>query len=863
MAAPIPLPAVESIPAELRQCPQWVAWDFNAKDKKVPINPRTGGNASVDIPSTWTNFGAAYRYAQKHGCGIGFVFTENDPYCGIDLDDCRDPARGTITVETWERIAALDSYTEVSPSGTGLKVFLKAKLDRARESATVEVYDQGRFFTVTGQHLQGTPETIEERQAQVDALIAEVFGTNGHSAGPIPGKIPEGARNNTLTSLAGSLRQRGLSEDVIEHTLLSVNAAQCDPPLDDEEVRRIARSVGRYPAPNPPEGELSRDYGHAAVLAGLFANRYRWAVHHGCWMLFDGRRWATATEEEVAKAAADSLRREYAAQLATAKDKATIQELSKKVAETCIFARVQGALAFLKGWPGILTKAEQWDADPWLLNCANGTLDLRTCILRPHDPVDLVTKLAPVDFDPNAKSAKWEKHLETCLPDPEVRREVQRNLGISLTGANLEEVLPIWHGGGGNGRSTTIRAIQGVLGGYMQMAAPRLLIAGKYERHPAELADLCSSRVVFAVEIGATAKLDEERVKMLTGGDNIKGRFMGKNFFESPRTWTITLVCNHRPTIADSSHGMWRRVRLIPWTATVPRGQQRPQEEVVQELLADAPAILAWMVAGLRDWQTDHHWVAKAVLAATDEYRREQDILAGFLAECCKMGPRYEVAKADAYNAYTKWCATNDEAPLSKRELTIRLRDRGIGEKKADKGERRYTGFRLLTDEEKQQVAQGGTCSNSSRENEISIEELETVPPSATYDEKATEQPLEPPNRDGDPPPTGIPQMITRAMESQLRAMGYSQEQINRLTPLGAMAILRGDKAPVEGCRICGGTEYWYRPHPTGIEGDWVCSICEPKDAHSPAAATADEIYDGEVPECEELECEPSTSKVN
>ena len=272
MAAPIILPRVEEVPAELRQYPQWVAWNFGGGGKKLPINPRTGNNAAPDNPLTWTNFGAAYRYAQKHGYGVGFVFTENDPYCGIDFDDCRDAARGTITVETWERIAALGSYTEVSPSGTGLKVFLKARVDRAHKSATVEVYDRGRFFTVTGQHLQGTPETIEERQAEVDALIAEVFGTNGHSTDPIPGKIPEGERNNTLASLAGSLRRRGLSEEVIERTLLEVNRAQCDPPLGEDEVKRIARSVARYepqvheapvatPGPPPPGRTLAEVIG--------------------------------------------------------------------------------------------------------------------------------------------------------------------------------------------------------------------------------------------------------------------------------------------------------------------------------------------------------------------------------------------------------------------------------------------------------------------------------------------------------------------------------------------------------------------------------------------------------------------------
>ena len=431
--------------------------------------------------------------------------------------------------------------------------------------------------------------------------------------------------------------------------------------------------------PSAPAGgsDAQRDYGHAAVLAGLFRDRYRWAVHRGAWMAWNGRVWRAVPEQAVAKVAADELRRHYAAEMARSTDKAALQDLGKKVTETCVYSRITGALNFLKGWPGVLTLAEEWDRDPWLLNVRNGTLDLRTCALRPHAPADLLTQMAPVQYDPNARRERWQKHLETFLPDPEVRRQVQRDLGVSLVGADLEELLPIWYGAGGNGKSTTLRVLRELLGDYARMAAPRLLVQSKYERHPTELADLCGARLVFSVEIGSGARLDEERVKALTGGESVRARFMRENLFEFPRTWTITLIANHKPEIRGTDAGIWRRIRLVPWTVALPREQQRPQDEVVRELLAEGPAILAWLLDGLRDWQRDHHWRAQAVEAATEGYRQEQDVLAPFVADCCDLGPRYTVPVGALYDAYVGWCERNGEEPFKKDTFRRMLVDRG------------------------------------------------------------------------------------------------------------------------------------------------------------------------------------------
>ncbi len=246
------LPPPEAIPAELRERAQWVAWTYGHDGRKLPLDPHTGRAASTTDPATWAPFATAYTFAKRRGCGVGFVFTPDDPYTGVDFDDCRSPGTGAIRAEVWPLIERLASYTEVSPSGRGVKAICRAKLPRSIKRPGLEVYSAGRFFTITGQAVPGLPTTIENRQAELEALVAEVAGDNGHGTEPLPEVIPEGARNSTLASLAGSLRRRGASEAAILAALREVNAAQCDPPLPVAEVEAIAKSVARYePAPRP------------------------------------------------------------------------------------------------------------------------------------------------------------------------------------------------------------------------------------------------------------------------------------------------------------------------------------------------------------------------------------------------------------------------------------------------------------------------------------------------------------------------------------------------------------------------------------------------------------------------------------
>lgn len=450
------------------------------------------------------------------------------------------------------------------------------------------------------------------------------------------------------------------------------------------------------------EYEPQKDYGHALVLSKLFHNKFRWVMEWGKWLEYNGKVWNTTSEERVAKGASECLHTYYTQELNCARDKNKITELTQKIKEVWVYSRIMGALNFLKGFPNIMTSSKDLDNKPYALNLENGTLDLETLTLHPHRPEDLLTKIAKAKWNPEAKKDEWLKHLDTFLPNKNIQREIQRELGLALTGLSLDEVLPIWYGTGANGKSTTLRAVMEVMGDYSQMAAPRLLIKTKYDRHPTELAELQGRRLVFSTETGEKGELDEEKMKWLTGGEHLRARFMRQDNFEFPKSWIVFLVTNYKPVIQGTDEGTWRRIRLVPWEETLPKNKRKPQEEVLKTLLTERDGILQWMVEGLNDWKQDHHWIAEEVLIATEAYREEEDILQGFLSSRCELNNRYSVEVGALYSEYEDWCQENEEEPKSKVTFGKLLKKRGLQQKRTGHDRtRKWIGIRIhYTDED-------------------------------------------------------------------------------------------------------------------------------------------------------------------
>jgi len=343
--------------------------------------------------------------------------------------------------------------------------------------------------------------------------------------------------------------------------------------------------------------------------------------------------------------------------------------------------------------------AASMDADSWLLNCTNGTLNLKTGILQPARPEDLITKMASVDYDPQAPCALWEQTLlSVCCDDLELVRYMQRVFGYALTGQTTEQVMFIFNGSGSNGKDTILNRIKKIMGSYAGLAAPSLLMVSRGDRHPTEQADLFSIRLAIASESNENGKLNETLIKQLTGSEKLKARKMHKDFFEFPALFKLVLMTNHRPIIEGSDYAIWRRIHLVPFNAVYKKGVNR-DDTLPAKLDQELPGILRWCVEGCLEWQRIGLQPPGIVQQATQQYKADQDVLAQFFDEKCVLKTQAQVTAKAFYSSYEQWCSENGERAKSQTWLWPKLQERGIEKDKTRMG-MNYRGIGLLNKDE-------------------------------------------------------------------------------------------------------------------------------------------------------------------
>jgi putative DNA primase/helicase len=340
---------------------------------------------------------------------------------------------------------------------------------------------------------------------------------------------------------------------------------------------------------------------------------------------------------------------------------------------------------------------EQFDTDPWLFNVENGTLDLRSRELRPHRRADFITKLCPTIYDPAAECPHFREFLMKIFENDWVLLNwLQKLLGSVLVGKLLEQILVIFWGAGANGKTTLVRVLMHVLGEDYAQPAPMSTFLVKRDGIPNDVARLFNTRAVFASESGAGRRLDEALVKQLTGGDKITARFLKAEFFSFDPTFTVILSTNHKPEIRGIDHAIWRRVRLVPFTVIIPEAEQE-KDFAERVLFPEAPGILAWLVDGCQQWQCEGLGdLPKLVKDATEDYRRESDVLADFLDAECIVDKEQMTTASALYNAYLEHCKeTNEKDPISKKDFGQRLDDKGFIRGKITGGTRVWKGLRF------------------------------------------------------------------------------------------------------------------------------------------------------------------------
>lgn len=763
----------QNFPQELQDLAQWVLYRKqrrtarNGKEKwdKIPFQPG-GQMAKSNDPATWSSFEecvAAYM-AGKYD-GLMFTFGEYDPYAGFDADNCVKDGAIAPQALAWAR--RLDSYTEYSQSKKGIHAFVIGKLPptgRKSSKHDVEVYDNVRFFAVTGDHVPGTPTAIEDRQAELEQLHAEIFPSKPQPHQTVAPEQPvdlddqalldkmfaskQGAKIRALWT--GNTNGYGDDDSAADQALCNYlafwtgrDAARMDKlfrqsglfrdkwdrnartgeTYGEGTIRKALEDVregytnGRHnmiatapaqgahgpppsdPPPLPPDRrylitEAYDDEGNAQCVNRLYAGRFLHSPELG-WLHYTGTHWTNqGADAAIDRAIVDTLRQRRHAAVDTDNEK-----LIK--ATSASRGHKNGAKDLLSSI--VHCHTGMFDADPWLFNCRNGTVDLRTGKLRPHDAADLITRYADVEYNPDARCTLFLSFLDRIMAGNQALIDyIQRALGYSLTGIVRGKHLFFAYGGGDNGKTVLFEAVTAAMGDYWIKSQTEMLMRQQNRSSiPNDVARLRGVRMTIVAEVEEGSTLNESRVKDLTGGDTLTARFLQKEFFDFEPTHKLWMYGNHKPVIKGKTTAIWERVKLIPFLVTIPKSEQDPQlkDKLIQQELS---GILAWLVAGCIAWQRSGLGQPDEVTQAVQEYRIESDTVAKFVGECCIMGEQYRVRAKNLRIAYEKFCEEFGYPVEDGKKFWASLEQMGVQKSARLSFGYQYIGIGLLETEEEE-----------------------------------------------------------------------------------------------------------------------------------------------------------------
>lgn len=535
---------------------------------------------------------------------------------------------------------------------------------------------------------------------------------------PFPIPLNEGGRNNALYAHACRLVEMGYNYEEIYEITNFMNNHFLIPSLENREFMATFRSaIKKQPsgkeygttsmpadAPFQKEKEVVKfnltEMGNAERLVYKNGKDLKYCIEFEEWLIWNGNTWIEDKRRQIERVAIKTFRGMYAeaSQEEDMDKRGQIVKWAQTSERSSVFlnsiARAQAMLPI---------NQEELNSHGYLLNCKNGVVDLKTGRLLEHDRNYLMTKNTHISYDKNASCPTWINFLEGIMVDEEgnVKKDLinflQKAIGYTLTGNTSEQVAFFLWGTGRNGKSTFINIIKEILGDYGKQTNSDTFTSKMNDNGiNNDIARLHGARFVSAVESEDGQKLSEALIKQLTGGEPITARFLRKEFFEFNPEFKIFFTTNHKPIVKGDDEGIWRRIRLIPFTHTIPK--EEVDKQLPEKLRAELPGILRWAVEGCLKWQEDGLGEPEEVKAATDEYKDEMDLLSNFLDECCVKIPTAKVVASEIHKAYLKWAEETGEYPMKLRTFSSRLQMRGFSKKKSTGNRTYFFGIGLVTD---------------------------------------------------------------------------------------------------------------------------------------------------------------------
>ena len=496
-----------------------------------------------------------------------------------------------------------------------------------------------------------------------------------------------GEYKEVISALDSALREGGVP--AVEKSLLALSRVK--EWLNEDEEDFYPQDISFE---NPELDTLNRyaysDFGQGQAIAYVYGDKLRFSPGIG-WLIWTGHRWQADQREAIVQYAWVVVRARQTAAFKALRD--AVEDNDKKRAQRAFNwamkadsrARLEAAIATARTMPTMHIDPTEFDNDSFLLGVKNGVVDLRDGRLLEPKPHYHMTRRTAINYVKGAQCPRWLQFLhEIFAGNEELIDYVQRSIGYSLTGDMSEQCFWTLHGDGSNGKSTFVEILSALTGDYGDTIPFNTFLHGGQSKVGDDLAGLRGKRLVVASESSDGVRLNEARIKAITGGDPLKVRFLHGKYFTYYPKYKIWLMSNYKPVITGSDTGIWRRVRLIPFDVKFTEDEQ--DRNLINILKAELPGILQWAIEGVKMWQERGLKMDTRTEAATEQYRNEMDVVGQFLTDKCLMNEDARVASSELYRIYKNWASDNGYRAMSIQRLKRSLVSRGFTPQRTKKG---------------------------------------------------------------------------------------------------------------------------------------------------------------------------------
>src|SRR6056297_1365064 len=705
---------LSNIPDELKLDGLWCGWKLSERGK-VPYDLVTGRLAKSNDKTTFHPFTTAlekvsdYNAFDKYNKQIaGFGLGVFNGFSAIDIDHCIDE-HGVLSDMAMDIIDYCNSYTETSPSGTGIRIIFKTDTELNKlyyyinnHNIGLEIYlsDQtNKYVTITGnvrldtnikkidisyildKYMKKTSVTVQHDTDIETALPSVDFDVTKHTNDPVIQELwykeapGSGANESELDlSLCNKLAYylKGNYRAINKAFMTSPYFESKDNKHKDKWLKRedyrdvtIKKAIKLYQSKEEDSYSLT-DTGNAHRFIDRYGSVIRYNVDNNKWMYYNGEYWQTDVFDNV-RNFAETIAEEMRLKLKSIDDEGTRKAIRYNVKRVL---QSNGKTALLKEAQhieGIPVTNNDFDHDKYLFNTASGVVDLRTGSIKQHDKDLMLSEYTPYKIDFHNEPTKFLAFLEDILEgDVEVIKYMQRVMGYAMTGSTQEQCMFFLFGDGSNGKSLLLDIVNEAMGSYGKTSNADILLE-KYNAGQGNLGDIArlkGSRFVVTDEAKHNDKLNESAIKTMTSGiGNIVARYLYGNEFEFSPIMKIFMSSNYKPRITGTDHGIWRRVKVIPFNKVIPDEEQ--DKQLKTKLLKEMPQILGWMIKGCLLWQRHGLNEPDKLKDAHKDYRSEMDIVQRWINEACLIDETEYTPSSELFENFSNYVQQNKEYQLS------------------------------------------------------------------------------------------------------------------------------------------------------------------------------------------------------